>query len=178
MVSQGTGRCSGLGSGWCLPRLPQAHCRALCSELLPVPPGPGGQAAARAPWAWWAGFWELPCCRTQPLLCGTGLGQLLVWEWQSESYILKQQGHFNSMVSLAYSPDGQYIVTGGDDGKVGSCASTVRGPGLTPLASHRSFMPACRSRCGTPSVASALSPSRSIPAVSPGSPSQPLVMSS
>ena len=48
-----------------------------------------------------------------------GLGQLLVWEWQSESYVLKQQGHFNSMVSLAYSPDGQYIVTGGDDGKVG-----------------------------------------------------------
>uniref|UniRef100_H2QL41 Periodic tryptophan protein 2 homolog n=1 Tax=Pan troglodytes TaxID=9598 RepID=H2QL41_PANTR len=48
----------------------------------------------------------------------TGLGQLLVWEWQSESYVLKQQGHFNSMVALAYSPDGQYIVTGGDDGKV------------------------------------------------------------
>lgn len=48
----------------------------------------------------------------------TGLGQLLVWEWQSESYVLKQQGHFNSMVSLAYSPDGQYIATGGEDGKV------------------------------------------------------------
>ncbi|XP_044526133.1 periodic tryptophan protein 2 homolog [Gracilinanus agilis] len=48
----------------------------------------------------------------------SGLGQLLVWEWQSESYVLKQQGHFNSMVSLAYSPDGQYIVTGGNDGKV------------------------------------------------------------
>ncbi|KAL0615505.1 Periodic tryptophan protein 2-like protein [Plecturocebus cupreus] len=48
----------------------------------------------------------------------SGLGQLLVWEWQSESYVLKQQGHFNSMVALAYSPDGQYIVTGGDDGKV------------------------------------------------------------
>lgn len=47
-----------------------------------------------------------------------GLGQLLVWEWQSESYVLKQQGHFNSMVSLAYSPDGQYIATGGEDGKV------------------------------------------------------------
>ncbi|XP_043928437.1 periodic tryptophan protein 2 homolog [Protopterus annectens] len=47
-----------------------------------------------------------------------GLGQLLVWEWQSESYVLKQQGHFNNMASLAYSPDGQYIVTGGDDGKV------------------------------------------------------------
>uniref|UniRef100_A0A8C4RPG2 PWP2 small subunit processome component n=1 Tax=Erpetoichthys calabaricus TaxID=27687 RepID=A0A8C4RPG2_ERPCA len=48
----------------------------------------------------------------------SGLGQLLVWEWQSESYIMKQQGHFNSMVALAYSPDGQYIATGGDDGKV------------------------------------------------------------
>ncbi|KAG8513714.1 Periodic tryptophan protein 2, partial [Galemys pyrenaicus] len=48
----------------------------------------------------------------------SGLGQLLVWEWQSESYVLKQQGHFNSMVCLAYAPDGQYIATGGDDGKV------------------------------------------------------------
>ncbi|XP_053561685.1 periodic tryptophan protein 2 homolog [Bombina bombina] len=48
----------------------------------------------------------------------TGLGQLLVWEWQSESYVLKQQGHFNNMVALSYSPDGQHIVTGGDDGKV------------------------------------------------------------
>ncbi|XP_069748532.1 PWP2 small subunit processome component [Narcine bancroftii] len=47
-----------------------------------------------------------------------GLGQLLVWEWQSESYVLKQQGHFNNMVTLSYSPDGQYLVTGGDDGKV------------------------------------------------------------
>ena len=46
------------------------------------------------------------------------LGQLLVWEWQSETYVLKQQGHFNSMACLAYSPDGQYVVTGGEDGKV------------------------------------------------------------
>lgn len=46
------------------------------------------------------------------------LGQLLVWEWQSESYILKQQGHFDSMNSLVYSPDGQRIVTTADDGKI------------------------------------------------------------
>ena len=46
------------------------------------------------------------------------LGQLLVWEWQSESYILKQQGHFFDVNTLAYSLDGQYIATGGDDGKV------------------------------------------------------------
>ncbi|BFZ24305.1 hypothetical protein BsWGS_27344 [Bradybaena similaris] len=46
------------------------------------------------------------------------LGQLLVWEWQSESYVLKQQGHFNDMTCTTYSPDGQNIVTGGGDGKV------------------------------------------------------------
>ena len=46
------------------------------------------------------------------------LGQLLVWEWQSESYILKQQGHFDSMNALVYSPDGQRIITAADDGKV------------------------------------------------------------
>ncbi|TFK49171.1 WD40 repeat-like protein [Heliocybe sulcata] len=46
------------------------------------------------------------------------LGQLLVWEWQSESYVLKQQGHYFDMNTLSYSSDGQYIATGGDDGKV------------------------------------------------------------
>ncbi|KAK2461249.1 hypothetical protein APHAL10511_006776 [Amanita phalloides] len=46
------------------------------------------------------------------------LGQLLVWEWQSESYILKQQGHYFDVNALSYAPDGQTIATGGDDGKV------------------------------------------------------------
>lgn len=46
------------------------------------------------------------------------LGQLLVWEWQSESYILKQQGHFDTSNAVAYSPDGQQIVTAADDGKI------------------------------------------------------------
>lgn len=48
----------------------------------------------------------------------SGLGQLLVWEWQSETYVLKQQGHYNNMSCVAYSPDGQNMATGGDDGKV------------------------------------------------------------
>ncbi|GAM19013.1 hypothetical protein SAMD00019534_021880 [Acytostelium subglobosum LB1] len=46
------------------------------------------------------------------------LGQLLVWEWRSETYILKQQGHAYNMSALSYSPDGQNIATGGDDAKV------------------------------------------------------------
>lgn len=46
------------------------------------------------------------------------LGQLLVYEWQSESYILKQQGHFDAMNALCYSPDGSRVVTASDDGKL------------------------------------------------------------
>ena len=48
----------------------------------------------------------------------SSLGQLLVWEWQSETYILKQQGHFFDMNTLCHAPDGQVVATGGDDGKV------------------------------------------------------------
>jgi periodic tryptophan protein 2 len=46
------------------------------------------------------------------------LGQLLVWEWRSESYVLKQQGHLYGLNSMDYSSDGQFIATGGEDGKV------------------------------------------------------------
>jgi periodic tryptophan protein 2 len=45
------------------------------------------------------------------------LGQLLVWEWRSESYVLKQQGHFYDVSAVAFSPDGSYIATGADDNK-------------------------------------------------------------
>ena len=48
------------------------------------------------------------------------LGQLLVWEWRSESYVLKQQGHHYDVSTVAFSPDGAYIATGADDNKVGS----------------------------------------------------------
>lgn len=45
-------------------------------------------------------------------------GQLIVWEWKSESFILKQQGHAVTMDCLAYSPDGQTLATGSADGRV------------------------------------------------------------
>jgi len=46
------------------------------------------------------------------------LGQLLVWEWRAESYVIKQQGHNYGLSCLDFSPNGQLIVTGGDDNKV------------------------------------------------------------
>lgn len=42
------------------------------------------------------------------------LGQLVVWEWKSESYALKQQGHLYGLNTLDFSSDGQFIATGGD----------------------------------------------------------------
>ena len=46
-------------------------------------------------------------------------GQLMVWEWTSESYVLRQQSHHLGMMNaVSYSPDGTVICTGGDDGRV------------------------------------------------------------
>lgn len=47
------------------------------------------------------------------------LGQLLVWEWGSEGYVLRQQGHYFDVGCAGYSPDGALIATGADDAKVG-----------------------------------------------------------
>jgi periodic tryptophan protein 2 len=51
-------------------------------------------------------------------LGAAALGQLLVWEWRSESYVLKQQGHAADVSSLAFSPDGALLATGAADHKV------------------------------------------------------------
>lgn len=49
--------------------------------------------------------------------CAT-LGQLLVWDWRAETYVLKQQGHYHDVSAVAYSPDGALLATGADDSKV------------------------------------------------------------
>ena len=56
------------------------------------------------------GDWLALGCPTQQ--------QLLVWEWRSETYVLKQRGHAFGMRCMAYSPDGVIVCTGGEDGKI------------------------------------------------------------
>jgi periodic tryptophan protein 2 len=70
------------------------------------------------------------------------LGQLLVWEWQSESYILKQQGHFDSMNALVYSPDGQKVITTADDGKI-KVWDVQTGFCIVTFTEHTSGVTAC-----------------------------------
>lgn len=71
------------------------------------------------------------------------LGQLLVYEWQSESYILKQQGHFDSTNCLAYSPDGARVVTASDDGKI-KIWDVVSGFCLATFEEHASAVTAVK----------------------------------
>ena len=46
------------------------------------------------------------------------LNQLLVWEWKSETYIYKQQGHMNDINLIAFSPEGGQLASGADDGRI------------------------------------------------------------
>ena len=46
------------------------------------------------------------------------LNQLFVWEWKSESYIYKQQGHMNDINLIAFSPEGGQLASGADDGRL------------------------------------------------------------
>lgn len=72
----------------------------------------------------------------------SALGQLLVWEWQSESYILKQQGHFDSLNALSYSPSGDRIITCADDGKI-KVWDTASGFCIVTFTEHTSGVTAC-----------------------------------
>ncbi|KAL8693482.1 MAG: hypothetical protein Q9218_001713 [Villophora microphyllina] len=70
------------------------------------------------------------------------LGQLLVWEWQSESYILKQQGHFDRLNDLVFSRDANRIITAADDGKV-KVWDSRSGFCIVTFTEHSSGVTAC-----------------------------------
>ncbi|KAK9474492.1 WD40-repeat-containing domain protein [Dipodascopsis tothii] len=69
------------------------------------------------------------------------LGQLLVWEWQSESYVLKQQGHYDAINCLAYTADGSRLITGSDDGKI-KVWDTETGFSIVTFSEHLSAVTA------------------------------------
>ena len=71
------------------------------------------------------------------------LGQLLVWEWQSESYILKQQSHHDAIHSLVYSSDGQRIITSSNDGKL-KVWDTNSGFCIVTFTEHLGGVTACQ----------------------------------
>ncbi|KAJ2858697.1 U3 snoRNP protein [Coemansia erecta] len=82
------------------------------------------------------------------------LGQLLVWEWQSETYVLKQQGHFYDMSCVGYSADGQYVATGGDDAKL-KVWNALTGYCFITFADHSSAVTAVQFTKGNQVVLSA-----------------------
>ena len=75
------------------------------------------------------------------------LGQLLVWEWRSETYVLKQQGHFYDLNVIAYSPDGRLIATGGDDAKL-KLWNSITGFCFVTFSDHDAPVTAIEFACG------------------------------
>lgn len=51
-------------------------------------------------------------------LASSQSGQIVVWEWRSETHILKQQAHVLAASAVAFSPDGRAVATGSKDGRV------------------------------------------------------------
>jgi len=45
-------------------------------------------------------------------------GQLVVYEWQSQHFIMDQKSHYDAVECFTFSSDGELIASGGADGKV------------------------------------------------------------
>lgn len=83
------------------------------------------------------------------------LGQLLVWEWQSETYVLKQQGHGYGLNCTAFGSTGAVCATGGDDSKV-KLWSTTSGFCFVTFSEHEAPVTAVKF---TPNASAVLSSS-------------------
>ncbi len=64
-------------------------------------------------------------------LASSHSGQVIVWEWRSETHILKQQSHTLTSTASAFSADGRALASGSLDGRIklwgvssGFCAAT------------------------------------------------------
>ncbi|CAM9569764.1 unnamed protein product, partial [Ectocarpus sp. 6 AP-2014] len=82
------------------------------------------------------------------------LGQLLVWEWQSETYVLKQQGHGYGLNCAAFGATGSVCATGGDDSKV-KLWSTTSGFCFVTFTEHEAPVTAVRFTPNASAVVSA-----------------------
>ena len=51
-------------------------------------------------------------------LASQRFGQLVVWDWRAETFVLKQQGHDHAATCCAWSPDGRLCISGADDRRV------------------------------------------------------------
>lgn len=51
-------------------------------------------------------------------LASSRFGQLAVWEWRSETFVLKQQGHDHEASCVAWSRDGRIFASGATDNKL------------------------------------------------------------
>lgn len=120
----------------------------------------------------------------------SALQQLWVYEWQTETFILRQRGHSYGMAFMskdghgavagtmsccAYSLDGQFLATGGTDGSVkiwnlssGFCVVTFGGPSKAGSMARDEADPAdsARSLSHSPITGLAFSPSRAVFAAS------------
>jgi len=67
--------------------------------------------------------------------CGE-LGQLAVWEWRSESFVFRQQGHTGEVAGMDVSRDGALLVTGARDAKV-KVWSARTGQCVVTFSDHR-----------------------------------------
>eukprot|EP00760_Papus_ankaliazontas_P002901 PhM_4_TR11323/c0_g1_i1/m.51712/K14558/PWP2, UTP1; periodic tryptophan protein 2 len=70
------------------------------------------------------------------------LHQLLVWEWKSETYVMRHQSHYSDINAACYSSDGSLMVSVGEDSKV-KVWKTTTGQCIATFKDHQGSVIAC-----------------------------------